>query len=97
MPNGDCSEVRPDLKRVVSFRKQNLMESFGGLGRFDIIFCRNVLIYFSAEAKGDVIRRMAAALKPGGHLFLGSTESLIDTDNRFEMVTGHGGIVYRLK
>ncbi len=52
---------------------------------------------FSAEAKGDVIRRMAASLNPGGHLFLGSTESLIDVDGRFEMVTGHGGIVYRLK
>ncbi|MBF0255566.1 MAG: protein-glutamate O-methyltransferase CheR [Gammaproteobacteria bacterium] len=97
VPRGDCFEVNPDLRRVISFRKQNLMDSFAGLGRFDVIFCRNVLIYFSAATKADVIARMAQSLKPRGYLLLGSTESLSDSQGNFEMVTGHGGIVYRRK
>lgn len=97
IPRGDCFEVDPELRRIISFRKQNLMESFSGMGRFDAIFCRNVLIYFSAATKADVIARMAQALKPKGYLLLGSTESLSDPKGNFEMITGHGGIVYRLK
>jgi chemotaxis protein methyltransferase CheR len=97
IPQGDCFEVNPELRRAVSFRKLNLMDSYAGMGRFDVIFCRNVLIYFSAATKADVIARMAQALKPRGYLFLGSTESLIDSTGQFEMVTGHGGIVYRRK
>jgi chemotaxis protein methyltransferase CheR len=97
IPNGDCSEVRPDLKKAVTFRKLNLIDSYGGLGRFDAIFCRNVLIYFSTQQKARVIEQMARVLKPGGYLFLGSTESLVDTNKLFEMVTSFGGIVYRLK
>ena len=97
IPNGDCSEVRPDIRSIVRFRKQNLIDMYTGLGQFDAIFCRNVLIYFSPSMKADVIERMSKALKPGGFLFLGSTESLIDPQSRFEMVTGHGGMVYRLK
>jgi chemotaxis protein methyltransferase CheR len=94
---GDCLEVRPELRRRVQFRELNLTASFALLGRFDVIFCRNVLIYFSPEQKADIIRRMAQTLNPGGYLFLGSTESLSGHSDRFEMVTGHGGIVYRLK
>lgn len=97
IPRGDCFEVNPELRRSISFRKQNLMDSFAGLGRFDVIFCRNVLIYFSATTKADVIARMAQSLKPKGYLLLGSTESLSDPKGNFEMVTGQGGIVYRLK
>ncbi len=97
VPRGDCFEVNPDLRKIIAFRKQNLMDSFAGLGRFDVIFCRNVLIYFSAATKADVIARMAMSLKPKGYLLLGSTESLSDPKGNFEMVTGHGGIVYRLK
>jgi chemotaxis protein methyltransferase CheR len=97
IPQGECFEVNPDLRRIINFRKLNLMEAYAGLGRFDAIFCRNVLIYFNATTKADVIARMAQALKPRGYLLLGSTESLADSQGNFEMVTGHGGIVYRKK
>lgn len=96
-PLGDCLEVKPGIKRRISFRELNLTGSYSLLGRFDIIFCRNVLIYFSADLKADILNRMAQALNPGGYLFLGSTESLSAHTDRFEMVTGQGGIVYRLK
>ncbi len=96
-PRGDCLAVRPEIRRRVSFREFNLAGSYALLGRFDVIFCRNVLIYFASGLKTDILDRLAQALNPGGYLFLGSTESLSSHTKRFDMVTGHGGIVYRLK
>ncbi|MEW8221106.1 MAG: protein-glutamate O-methyltransferase CheR [Candidatus Thiodiazotropha taylori] len=96
-PKGDCLEVKPEIKRRVSFKSMNLADSFHTMGRFDVIFCRNVLIYFSNELKKDIVERMADILNPGGYLFLGSTESINQLTNRFEMKVGHGGISYRLK
>lgn len=96
-PKGDCLEVRPEIRRRILFRELNLVGSYSLLGRFDVIFCRNVLIYFSSALKADILKRMSQALNPGGYLFLGSTESLSGHSDRFEMVTGMGGIVYRLK
>lgn len=96
-PQGDCIEVKPEIKRRVSFRPMNLADNYQVMGRFDVIFCRNVLIYFSNELKKDIVNRMADILNPGGYLFLGSTESINQLTNRFEMKVGHGGISYRLK
>lgn len=95
--NGDCLEVRPEIKRQVSFRSANLTQGYELLGRFDIIFCRNVLIYFSRTQKQDILTRMARILNPGGYLLLGSTESLSGHSDQFEMISESGGIVYRLK
>jgi chemotaxis protein methyltransferase CheR len=92
-----CLEVKPEVKRRVNFRSLNLASSYQGMGKFDVIFCRNVLIYFSNELKKDIVERLANALNPGGYLFLGSTESINQLSNRFEMKVGHGGISYRLK
>ena len=97
VPKDKCLEVRPEVKRRVSFRPMNLADSFQTMGRFDVIFCRNVLIYFSNELKKDIVERMANILNPGGYLFLGSTESINQLTKRFEMKVGHGGISYRLK
>ncbi len=97
LPKDNCLEVRPEVKRRVSFRPLNLAGSFQGMGKFDVIFCRNVLIYFSNELKKDIVERMASILNPGGYLFLGSTESINQLTDRFDMKVGHGGISYRLK
>ncbi len=97
VPKDHCLEVRPEIKRRVNFRSLNLAGSFQGLGRFDVIFCRNVLIYFANDLKKDIVERMANILNPGGYLFLGSTESINQLTDRFEMKVGHGGISYRLK
>jgi len=67
------------------------------VGRFDIIFCRNVLIYFSVELKKDILTRMHAALNPGGYLILGASESLSGLQDLYEMVQCHPGIIYRKK
>lgn len=97
IPREQCLEVRPEIRRRVSFRSLNLASNYQAMGRFDVIFCRNVLIYFSNELKKDIVERLANALNPGGYLFLGSTESINQLTNRFEMKVGHGGISYRLK
>jgi chemotaxis protein methyltransferase CheR len=96
-PKDDCLEVKPEIKRRVNFRPLNLADSYQLMGRFDVIFCRNVLIYFSNDFKKDIVERMANILNPGGYLFLGSTESINQLTDRFEMKVGHGGISYRLK
>lgn len=69
-------QVDPSITRRVNFRQLNLQESFAGLGRFDIVFCRNVLIYFAADLKADILRRMHAVMKPGSCLVLGASEAM---------------------
>lgn len=90
-------EIRPELKRRVSFRQLNLLESFAGLGRFDVIFCRNVLIYFSQASRQDILGRMRQALNPGGYLVLGASETLGRDSGGFEMERLGQGVVYRPK
>lgn len=89
--------VKDNVKRLVNFRPQNLMDSYALLGKFDIIFCRNVLIYFSPDMKSQVLNQMANSLNPGGHLLLGASESLTGLTDRFDMVRCNPGIIYKLK
>jgi chemotaxis protein methyltransferase CheR len=90
-------ELREDLRRRVTFRELNLQQGYESLGRFQVIFCRNVLIYFSADLKRNILARLAAALHPGGYLFLGAAEAITGYSDAFEMVRLPQGIVYRLK
>ncbi len=71
-------QLRPEVRNLVRFQAFNLLKPYTALGRFDLIFCRNVLIYFTPETKRDILTRLAAALEPGGCLFLSSTEALPD-------------------
>ncbi len=72
----DTWEARPEIRGRVKVQSHNLLESFTSLGRFDLIFCRNVLIYFSAQSREDILRRMCQQLSPGGYLIVGASESL---------------------
>lgn len=90
-------EVKPMLKTMVRFSEMNLQQSYNLLGKFDIIFCRNVLIYFSSTLKTDILERMAGCLNPGGILILGGSESPTGYTKAFEMVRYPEGVVYRLK
>ena len=87
----------PQYREGVSFRTFNLLSPFDPLGRFDVVFCRNVLIYFSQDRKREIVSRIARVLNPGGHLFLGSTESMSGHEDLFEMRSIAGGLVYRLR
>ena len=90
-------ELRKEIRERVRFTELNLMQSYLSLGKFDIIFCRNVLIYFSADLKRDIIGRLAKALNPRGYLFLGSSESLAGHSDMFDMIRSGGAVYYRLK
>lgn len=89
--------VKPAVRSRVEFRVQNLLDSYAVLGKFDIVFCRNVLIYFSADVKKDILRRIHATLKPGGYLFLGASEALNGLPELYQMVQCSPGIIYKAK
>ena len=65
------------------------------LGKFDIIFCRNVLIYFSNDNKSRIMDKFAGAINPGGTLILGASETVTNYSKAFEMVKCPRGVVYR--
>lgn len=90
-------QIRDDIRNRVTFRQQNLLQPYSLLGKFDIIFCRNVLIYFSSESKRDILSRMARALNPGGYLFLGSSETTSQYSEDYEMIRQPRGSVYRVR
>jgi len=94
---GACWEVVPDIRARVSFREMNLMQNYSFLGKFDVIFCRNVLIYFSQELKRDILNRMTQVLNPEGYLILGGSESISGYSDEFELVKWNSGVIYRLK
>ncbi len=89
--------IKPAIRARVEFRALNLLESYASLGKFDIVFCRNVLIYFSADVKKDILRRIHATLKPGGYLFLGASEALNGLPELYQMVQCSPGIIYKVK
>jgi len=89
-------QIRPQIKSMVEFKELNLLERYM-LGKFDIVMCRNVLIYFSADLKKDILTRIHATLNPGGYLILGASESLNGLPNLYEMVQCQPGIIYRKK
>ena len=80
---GDGYHVKPALREMVKFAPMNLAEPVY-LGRFDCIFCMNVLIYFGVELRHKLIRRFYDALEPGGYLFLGHAESAANASVKFK-------------
>ncbi len=72
-----------EVRSLVQFRRMNLLEPFVHLGKFDVVFCRNVAIYFTPETRADLFRRIAEVMTETGYLFVGSAESLGDLGGRF--------------
>jgi chemotaxis protein methyltransferase CheR len=77
-------KIRDEIRALATFKKMNLMDDFSVLGKFDIVFCRNVAIYFTEEDKAKLFRKIASVLEPDGYLIIGSTESLSGTAPDFE-------------
>lgn len=98
-PTKDPNVMRIDdkIKQMVNFKQMNLLGSYSLLGKFDVIFCRNVLIYFSNEVKSQILNKFAQCLNPGGYLILGSSESIQGLCDKFDMVRCNPGLAYRLK
>jgi chemotaxis protein methyltransferase CheR len=80
--------VAKEIRALVTFKQLNLLGVWPMKGPFDAIFCRNVMIYFDAETKATLVERLHAILKPGGWLYVGHSESLLDQQHRFKL-SGH--------
>ncbi len=96
-PMGQTWKVNDQLRAMVNFRKFNLMTPFTGLGKFDIILCRNVAIYFTLEDRKKLFNKIAEVLEPDGYLIIGSTESLTGVCPRFIPKRHLRSIFYQLK
>lgn len=89
------SKVKDNVKKLVSFRHLNLLNSYSLMGRFDVVFCRNVLIYFSPEIKMQIISQFHGVLNDQGYLFLGASESLSGLSQKYKMLRCNPGIIYQ--
>lgn len=89
---GDLWQVAPELRGMVQWRPFNLLDSMVALGRFDIVFCRNVLIYFDQQTKIDILGRIAKQMAPDGFLVLGAAETVIGLTDSFVPVDGKRGL-----
>ena len=83
-----------EIRRMVSFAELNLVETFQYIGKFDIIFCRNVFIYFSTELTQNILAQFHTMLRPGGALILGASESLYKISDQFKAVHEGQGTYY---
>lgn len=92
---GDQWRIKPNIRQMVNFQKQNLLENFAGLGSFDVVFCRNVLIYFDADTKRQVLSRIARQSAEDGFLVMGAAETVVGLSRDFQPVEGRRGLYGR--
>jgi len=90
--DGDKWQIAPEIRNAVQYRNFNLLTDFASLGSFDVIFCRNVLIYFDQKTKGTILDRMAKLLPADGLLYLGGAETVLGVTERFQPMAGQRGI-----
>ncbi len=95
--HGDSWKVNDEIRSMANFRKLNLMLPLNGLGKFDVVFCRNVAIYFTLEDRKKLFEKIAGLLEKDGYLIIGSTESLTGVCPQFEPKRYLRSIFYQLK
>ena len=89
---GEQWQIAPTLRSMVDYRPLNLLNGFEALGTFDVIYCRNVLIYFDTPTKADILGRLADRLGPEGALLLGAAETVIGLTDRLSPNPQHRGL-----
>jgi chemotaxis protein methyltransferase CheR len=89
---GDAWQIAPELRAMVQFRPINLLGDFGHLGVFDLVLCRNVLIYFDQETKTDVLERLARVTDRDGYLVLGAAETVVGLTESFKPIHERRGL-----
>jgi len=89
---GDSWQVAPELRGMVQFRPLNLLNDFAPLGSFDLVFCRNVLIYFDQPTKTAVLQRIARQMPTDGYLILGAAETVVGLTDAFAPVADKRGL-----
>jgi chemotaxis protein methyltransferase CheR len=90
--NGEMWQIAPEIRAMVKYRQLNLLSDFSDLGVFDLIFCRNVLIYFDQETKIDILDRLAEVIADDGFLVLGAAETVVGLTDRFKVCPQSRGL-----
>jgi chemotaxis protein methyltransferase CheR len=89
---GESWQIAPELRAMVKFRPLNLLNDFSSLGTFDVVFCRNVLIYFDQDIKAGVLNRLARQMPSDGFLILGAAETVVGLTDAFKPMFDRRGI-----
>jgi len=89
---GEQWQIAPEIRGMVQFRPLNLLNDFSPLGHFDIVFCRNVLIYFDQPTKAEALTRIARQMPGDGFLVLGAAETVVGLTDSFKPVTEKRGL-----
>jgi chemotaxis protein methyltransferase CheR len=89
---GETWQVVPEVRAMVQFRPLNLIQEFAHLGMFDLVFCRNVLIYFDQETKTGVLNRLARVTERDGYLVLGAAETVVGLTDSFKPAPDKRGL-----
>ncbi len=88
----DLWQISDKIRSMVTFREHNLMDQPSMFGKFDVVFIRNVLIYFDPPTKGAVLERVSSVMNPGGFVLLGAAETVIGITKKFEAMKEHRGL-----
>ncbi|WP_321494148.1 protein-glutamate O-methyltransferase CheR [uncultured Desulfobacter sp.] len=97
LPTEDKYKVKDELRAMVQFKKMNLMKPFIGIGKFDIVLCRNVMIYFTTEDRRKIYTNISKVMEPDGYLLIGSTESLVNDTDLFASFRYLNSVFYQFK
>jgi chemotaxis protein methyltransferase CheR len=89
---GDQWQIFPEIRAMVSYRHFNLLQDFSAFGSFDVVFCRNVLIYFDQDTKIGVLNRLAKAMRADSYLLLGAAETVVGLTTTFRPMADHRGV-----
>ena len=89
--------IRSEIRRMVEFQQNNLAESWPPIPPLDVLFMRNVLIYFDVDTKKAILAKIRQVLKPDGYLFLGSSETTLNLDAAFEPISMGKSLCYQLR
>jgi chemotaxis protein methyltransferase CheR len=89
---GEAWQIAPEIRAMVQFRPLNLLNDFSSLGSFDLVFCRNVLIYFGQDTKIDVLNRLARQMPSDGFLVLGAAETVVGLTDAFKPMADRRGL-----
>jgi chemotaxis protein methyltransferase CheR len=90
-------QVDEKLRSIMSFREMNLLQPWPAMGPFDVVFIRNVLIYFDSATKKDIFRRIRGVMRPDGYLFLGGAETTMNLDDEFQRMPAERSGIYRMR
>jgi chemotaxis protein methyltransferase CheR len=89
---GDQWQIAPEIRNMVTYRQFNLLQDFSAFGLFDVLFCRNVLIYFDQDMKIGVLNRLAKSVRGDGYLMLGAAETVVGLTAAFKPMAAHRGV-----